>query len=158
MSFVQVHRCVKHSLLLSKPAVCDLVNMLTWPSYFPSFLSPSLSPGVGGEFRASEDERQLAAGQPNRPQPVPALRLPVLPPLLLQAHRPVPQGRPQTRMLLLHICAAPKHQCDCTAAMISFIHVCEAEPICCSVSVRMNSIFTALQARVGRRDNAVQKS
>lgn len=43
-------------------------------------------PGVGGKFRAPQDERQLTAGQPNRPQPLPALWMPLLSPFLLQAH------------------------------------------------------------------------
>ncbi|KAG5837827.1 hypothetical protein ANANG_G00217150 [Anguilla anguilla] len=48
--------------------------------------------GLGGQLRETQNERQLAAGQPHRPQPLPALRLSVLPPLLLQTHRSLPQG------------------------------------------------------------------
>nr|XP_040028567.1 cryptochrome-1-like isoform X2 [Gasterosteus aculeatus aculeatus] len=51
-----------------------------------------LPSGVGRQLRASQNERQLAARQPDGPQPVPALRLPLLPPLLLQAHRPLHEG------------------------------------------------------------------
>lgn len=65
-------------------------NMTQHHSVIPDHVM--LPSGMGGQLRASQNERQLAPRQPDRPQPVPALWLPVLPPLLLQTHRPLQEG------------------------------------------------------------------
>lgn len=54
--------------------------------------SPSLCTGLGCQLREAPHERCLAAGQPHGPQPLPALRLPLLPPLLLPPVGPVQEG------------------------------------------------------------------
>lgn len=76
---------------------CDLrqIPQLPGASVFVSdiqafpFFTFSFAAGLGCQLRETPHERQLPAGQPHRPQPLPALRLPLLPPLLLPPLGPI---------------------------------------------------------------------
>lgn len=83
--------------------------------YFPPF------PGMGGKFWAPPDERQLPAGQSNRPQPLPALWLPLMPPLLFQAHWPLPQGQCATYPAFRNFWEIPH---NCISVLDMFVFLC----------------------------------